>query len=222
LPKVSRRAASPKATVKRQHDFETRRMIDQPQEPLTEWHSYLESRPEYVRAIGMISIENANLEMALSDLLAAVLFLRRDVGRAIYFEPRAAILRVDILGAAARSRLRPKGKGDRFYEDEPAKAEALKQVESIVRRAKNVIGRRHNVIHDAWGIDDTTREVRRSPLALSLVGDGEPAPISDLQSLIRDTRKLIVDTINLSAVMRAKPPTLIDMQTEPVSEAKNG
>jgi hypothetical protein len=190
-----------------------------PKKPLTEWRSYLENRSDYVQAIGMISIENANLEMALSDLLAAVLHLRRDVGRAIYFRPHAAILRVEILEAAACSYLRPKRPGDRFYENEPAKAEALKHVGSIVGRAKSVIGRRHKVIHDAWGIEDTTGEVRRS--ALPLVGEGEPAPIHTLNNLIKDTRKLIVDAVNLTALMRKNPPTLIDLQMEPLSEPKN-
>jgi hypothetical protein len=185
----------------------------QPEKPLTEWRSYLENRPEYVHAIGMISIENANLEMALSDLLAAVLHVRRDVGRAIYFEPRAALLRVDILNAAACSRLRPKQEGDRFYENELAKADALKQAVSIVKRAKSVIGRRHEVIHDAWGGEDTTGEVRRA--SLPLTGTGEPAPISTLNNLIRDLRKVIVDTTNLSALLRQKPPTLIDLRRGP-------
>jgi hypothetical protein len=31
------------------------------------WRSTLEGHPEYVHAVGMISIEHANMEMALAD-----------------------------------------------------------------------------------------------------------------------------------------------------------
>jgi hypothetical protein len=55
----------------------------------------------------MVSIENSNLEIALADLLAAVLGVSRRVGHAIYFKRRAAALRIEIVKAAASEKLRP-------------------------------------------------------------------------------------------------------------------
>ena len=43
------------------------------------WVSSLNRKPQYVKAIGMISIENGNLEIALADLMAAILRIQRDV-----------------------------------------------------------------------------------------------------------------------------------------------
>ena len=40
------------------------------------WESELEQFPDHVRAIGMISIENGNLELALADLMATALMRR--------------------------------------------------------------------------------------------------------------------------------------------------
>jgi hypothetical protein len=47
------------------------------------WTSELEKHPEYLQAIGMISVENGNLEIALADLLGAILLLSRRVAHAI-------------------------------------------------------------------------------------------------------------------------------------------
>lgn len=62
------------------------------------WASSLEHYPDHVYAIGMISIENSNLELSLSELFSAVLFLPKKVGHAIFFTPRANTLRVVPLG----------------------------------------------------------------------------------------------------------------------------
>ena len=182
-----------------------------PKEPIGYWKSTLEGRPEFVNAIGMISIENANLEAALADLLAGVLNVRDDVGRAIYFEPRAAILRIDILDAAAKSRFRPKQEEDRFYENEAGKAEALKEVADIVRRAKSAVGRRHEVIHDAWGIDDDSGEVMRA----AHPAEGHLEDINTLNVLIADIRGVVTTAKNLRRKWRHHSPTLIDLRLEP-------
>jgi len=175
-----------------------------------EWRSYLEARPDYVQAIGMISIENANLEIAMADLLGAVLGVRDEVGNAIYLTPRAAILRLEILEAVAKAQFRPKTEGDKFYENEDGKAQALRNVVAVVKRAKSAINRRHTIIHDAWGIEDTTGQVIRASLPLK--GDGTPESLRTLKALIGDLRKLITDTRSLSKAFRLKPPVLVDMR----------
>jgi hypothetical protein len=57
-------------------------------------HSVLELLPEYVRAIGMISIENANMEFALAGLFASVIQVPLSTGRAIYLTPKSAMARL--------------------------------------------------------------------------------------------------------------------------------
>jgi hypothetical protein len=59
--------------------------------------SILANRPDYVEAIGMISIELANLEMHLGGLLGALLHISPRIGRIIYLSPRAAIGRLTVL-----------------------------------------------------------------------------------------------------------------------------
>lgn len=157
----------------------------------------------------MISIENANLELALGELLARVLHIRTEIGESVYLTPRSAFARLEIFEAAAKAGLRPKREGDRFYENEEAKAAALARVLSIVGRAKNVVDRRHKVIHDAWGIMDETGEVFRAPLPPRENETHEP--ISTLRSLIRDLRQLISDTKELSTEFKQTPPTLVDV-----------
>src|SRR4051812_31745530 len=71
------------------------------------WHSVLEGNPEYAQAIGMISIENANLELALGALLAAILNQPPYVGQTIYLTPKTAIPKVEILQNTAEVILRP-------------------------------------------------------------------------------------------------------------------
>jgi len=188
-------------------------MAKPPKKPIGEWRSVLMDHPDYVSAIGMISIENANLEIALADVLAAVLGTRAEVGRAIFFTPRAAILRVDILEAAAKSRLRPKKEGDQFWENEPGKADALKRVLGIVANAKSAIGRRHAVIHDAWGTDDATGDVTRESLPLS--GAAKVEELSALNNLVRDIRGTIYKAKALASSLRKRPPTLIDLRITP-------
>jgi hypothetical protein len=71
-----------------------------------------------------------------------------EIGRAIYFEPRSASLRVDILEAAAKNALRAKSAKDRFVQNETAKAKALASVTSAIGPARSAIGRRHDIIHE--------------------------------------------------------------------------
>jgi hypothetical protein len=111
----------------------------------------LENHPEHVHAIGMISILNANLEEALGELLARALHIRVEVGKAVYRTPKSAFVRLEILEAAAKALLRPKEEGDTFNENEEGKAAALQRELQVVARARGIIGRRHKVMHDAWG-----------------------------------------------------------------------
>jgi hypothetical protein len=69
-----------------------------------------DDKPDHVNAIGMISIENANLELVLAALMSAAPMMPRRVAHTIYFTPRAATVRIEILIAAARAELSPNPK----------------------------------------------------------------------------------------------------------------
>jgi hypothetical protein len=189
-------------------------MAKKPKKLIGYFQSALVDHPDYVNAIGMISIENGNLEMALADLLGVTLHIRVDIARAVYFTPRAAFLRIDILDAAAQSALRPKRGGDRFYENEPAKAAALKAISEVVSKARSVVGRRHAVIHDAWGLSDETGKVQRYTLPVQEEA-GRTEDISTLRSLIRDFRDVITQAKSLAIEFRRKPPTMVDLREGP-------
>jgi hypothetical protein len=158
----------------------------------------LEHRSEHVHAIGMISILNANLEEALGELLARVLHIRVEVGKAIYLTPKSAFARLEILEAAAKARLRPKEEGDTFNENEEGKAATLQRVLQVVPRARGVIGRLHKVMHDAWGIETGTTIVARVSLPLAQKNAAVPAPIKTFFDLIRDIQGVINDATLLA------------------------
>ena len=144
--------------------------------------STLEKHPDYVQAIGMISIENANLEIALAELFARVLLIGIDVGEAIYLTPRSAFARLDTLKVTVEATLRPRKRGG---QNETRKAETLGRSLDIHDRAKKVIGRRHEVIHNTWGIvvDDPSQVAPlRCPASKEAKASRLPRPTSTISS----------------------------------------
>lgn len=123
------------------------------------------------------------------------------------------MVRLDILAEAATATLRPKRDGDKFYENETAKAEALKKILAIIKRARSAINRRHEVIHEAWGVEPSTGEVIGSRLPWQ--NPGMSRSLTMLNNLIRDMRKVIGDAYLLGRNMRQKHPTMIDLRIEP-------
>jgi hypothetical protein len=153
----------------------------------TMWWSPLEDCPEHVRAIGMISIENANLEYELADLFSRILQIHPRVGRAIYLTPKSAIARIEIFENASKAVLSPK------TDSENLAAAFLEKALCIASRARAVVGKRHEIIHDGWGVDSQTGNVLRIPTKRAQA----PVPLADLQNLVRDFRLLIYDAARL-------------------------
>jgi hypothetical protein len=178
------------------------------------WASALEDHPEHVSAIGMVSIENANLELALADLLSAALSISRRMAHAIYFTPRAASLRVEILQAAVEAKLAPRSKVSPNHAVEIQKRDALKKVKRLLKSSFKVIQRRHAVIHDAWGVtrSDDPPAVIRQKIRSAVFVDAEDAPLSTLRDLIKDIRVLIDDAEQITYAFRKHPPTMADMR----------
>jgi hypothetical protein len=181
----------------------------------------------------MISIENANLELALADLMATALSISKRVAHAIYFTPRAAALRIDILEAAAKAKLTPKLSPDsKSGHDHPfvkQKREALQKIIKLTKRSHGVTQRRHDVIHDAWGVAYTdeeletdregSRPVISSKLKVASFTEAQVVPITSLTDLVRDLRILIDNIHSLGEEFRRHPPSMADLRK---SSTKSG
>jgi hypothetical protein len=169
------------------------------------WRSALERYPEYSRAIGMISIEIGNLEVQLSELLAAILTIPNDLGQAIYLTPKAAIARLDVLSRVTGIVFDPSRNQPDIDELIRAKENDRMRVEGLIGRSRSVIGKRHHLIHESWGISEIGFEVSRQPLPMrSLFETGKPVPLAELTDLISRIRTLIdeVNALTMELVLR--------------------
>lgn len=67
--------------------------VDSPTTRAPALRPVMERFPEYVQAVGMITIQLGDLETRLGDLLAVLLGIDTDVGHAIYFTPKSGVAR---------------------------------------------------------------------------------------------------------------------------------
>jgi hypothetical protein len=153
-------------------------------EDTEDWKSTLDAHPEHLQAIGLISVEISNLEMRLADVFAEVSSAKPTVAQAIYFAPRAAMLRVDMLIAATKAAMALKE--EEFRQDD------LLQTMILGARAKRLIERRNDIMHGSWSVVLETKEVylERAQGSQRREG-GKPVRIQDLRRLVRDIRILI-------------------------------
>jgi hypothetical protein len=171
--------------------------------------SALEQYPDYVRAIGMISIENANLEMQMARLFSRILFIPLRVGIAIYLTPKSATARVEIFKAAIKATLRPRGN----EEHKKKLKEALQHSSRLADRVITAVGKRHQIIHDGWGVDPDTGDVVRYPS--NKAASEQPVALEELNRLITETRSLITDIKSAAEEYRKSPPTLVSLRDSP-------
>jgi hypothetical protein len=156
--------------------------------------STLEKIPDHVRAIGMISIENGNLEDAMGALFAEVIIVPHRVGLAIYMTPRSEYARIEILRNAAKAAYSAR--------DANRQKKQLRHVLNICERALKLVGKRHTQIHHGWGADESGAVQRFVPGTWV----GENVPLSTLSNIIEDYRRLIEDTTRLALHLREHPP----------------
>src|SRR5713101_7102693 len=134
--------------------------------------SILENHPDHVMAIGMITIEVGNMELAMGQLLARVLGLGPDIAQAIYFTPRDAIARLDMMINVAKFALAK----DKLN---------LSNVTNLLLRAKTVMGKRHNIIHDNWAQSSDGAAVMRMTMPLKEgAQNSKPVQLKTLTDLI--------------------------------------
>lgn len=179
------------------------------------WESILEKHPKHVHAIGMISIENANLEIALANLMATVLFMPQHVSHAIFFTPRASALRLQILRESAKAHLVTPSKSKHPLHVQ--KREALKKIEKLINRCFNAIDKRHTFIHESWGVFGEKDEnvSRQDPSDWhGKDKDYEPVSLQSLNDLVRDFRLLIDEVHKLTREFKRHPPSMADMKSD--------
>jgi hypothetical protein len=169
------------------------------------WQSVLERHPKHVHAIGMISIEQANLDVMLSDLLAIILDVPRHLGQAVFLTPNSATARIQILKNVAKVAFPTyslAGVGNDLLEvtkeTNQSREHDRKRVEAIARRANAIVGKRNNIIHEVWGLNRDTLAVERRPLPMLPSTRKTLVPIQQLTDLIRDIRQLVTETVALT------------------------
>ncbi len=150
--------------------------------------SIMEKHPKHVYAIGMISIEIGNLDILLGALLGSLLRVSSALGQIVYLTPRTAFGRLKIIENVAAHVLVPGSTG-------------ANDVADLLARAKKLVGQRHDMIHQAWGIaKDNPESVRR--VEMPPRGAPEPVAIGELETMIGNIRilKFDVDQMTKSVI----------------------
>jgi hypothetical protein len=153
-------------------------------DPQIEWpdlSSHLVHFPDHVHAIGMMVVEMTSLEVMLGDMLAALSGLLDGQAHQIYFSPKATIARLDML-----TNLVECDAFDKF-------PEIRKGTEAITKRAKALMGRRHDVIHAHWYVSYDDQMVGRIRPPFHSETGGKDVKLEDLTRLFNDTRQLTRD-----------------------------
>jgi hypothetical protein len=163
--------------------------------PLKPYQSTLAARPEYATAIGMVSIEIANLEILLGELLAALLHIDPHFGRIVYLTPQSNMARIQIVENVL---------GDTLMEG----SEGRLHVEGLLARAKSVVGKRHELMHNAWGVSSEDREkVARRSLPFKASHPAKQVPIVELNDLVGKIRVLCTEIVETTGEsLRSWPP----------------
>lgn len=190
-----------------------------PSESLLSYQSMLERHPDHVKAIGMITVEMANLEIMLAQLFGALLNLRPDVADAIYFSPQATGPRIAIVENAVTEMLH----------DVPD-PQVLKDIRRLLKQARDIQGRRNDHVHNAWGLSVETGEVTSSKLPIKRERI-KAVPIGELNQLIKRIRNLLTEVNAISPDLNAyvwgvasqnkSPPQDHQQQTPPPSPPKS-
>lgn len=140
--------------------------------------STLDQHPEHLQALGMLSIEIANLEIMLAELLAGFLHIARYVGHVVYLTPQTAIGRLKIL--------------ENVIEDSVEdKTETKKRLDKIISKARFLILKRHEYIHGAWGIStDNKKFVVRRDIPFRSNKKPTVVPLKEITDFIHNIREL--------------------------------
>ena len=144
---------------------------------LPPYQTVLERFPDHAKAIGIMSVEIANLDIFLSELFSAVLRVPIMAGSAVFLAPNSATARLDMLAAAINEMLVDGTVGK-------------KMLMSFHKRARELITERDALIHNSWGTNAAGEVGRRGIRDLTPM---KPVPLKQLERAITDIRLLIGD-----------------------------
>jgi hypothetical protein len=165
----------------------------------------LERFPDHAKAIGIISVEMANLDIFLGEMLGGILRVAPKVGSTIYLTPHSAFGRIEILERVANLVMVKDSHG-------------LKHINSLAGRARTLINKRHSLIHDAWGMRAETGQVHRMKLP-DLSSRPDPVDLATLNRIVGDIRVLGDDvreaTVELYEAARAQQRDKVAAQNQP-------
>ena len=173
-------------------------MADEEKEETDTFVSIMEEFPEYVHAIGMISIELADLEASLADLLAVLLDVDTDMAQALYFSPKVVIPRLEILRNVDEV-LHAGGELD-----EKEVRAIRKKLKEVIKEAQKVMGERNGLLHAAWAAEGDRVYYGTYPLK-----EGKMAPIAleEIEAVVERIRGLnndVYELVDLIGVYKAK------------------
>jgi hypothetical protein len=169
------------------------------------YRSILVNHPDYVSALGMITIEVANLEICLGRLLGAILNVEESIGQIIYLTPKSAFGRLEIIENLVSGIMEPGSEG-------------VRHLESITGKAKSILGKRHKLIHALWGSPNEGVSIYSLPIDDKT--KAEPVSLTSLNEIIRDIRNLVA-TINgtLQPLYQHHKETIASQGTSPLQGA---
>lgn len=108
--------------------------------------------PEYVSAIGMVSLETGDLQIKLANLFSRMVGVTVRIGQSIFLSPKAEHARIDILLHAAHAKFAIAPKANPKAKLVVQNKRDLNEVVKIVKRSHDLINKRHRIIHDDWNM----------------------------------------------------------------------
>jgi hypothetical protein len=164
-------------------------------DPNAPYVSLLETHaPQYLSAIGTLSVEIVHMEVALASLLGAMTRLPPNVAQTIYFAPQSTGLRIAIVKASAKECLR-------------AYPHHLGPAKRCCEDASRLSNKRNEIIHQAWGLN-ADGDISSSALPISEAST-KHIPLSQIEDVVHRLRLLMArlrDLIDVIATDQTYSP----------------
>lgn len=125
-----------------------------------------------------MAVEIVNLEVMLARLLGPILRLRPKVADAIYFAPQATGPRIAVMIGATREALK-------------LRPDYLELVDDLLKKARDYANKRNDILHQSWGLSDTTGKISTRPLPFTDTKPARYMPVSEIEDNIYNIRVLI-------------------------------
>jgi hypothetical protein len=142
------------------------------------FRSVLADHSQHVHAIGMISVELANLEMYMGQMLGALIGIDRKLAEIIYLTPKTGFGRIEVLENVVAHVLADGSEGQ-------------KRLRSLLGRAKSIMQKRHGLVHVVWVESQSDMsQVYRMPVPIKDPSNAIAVPLQDLTTLVENIRTL--------------------------------